>query len=497
MVVIQLLLFLFTCVPVRSENVLKGRINGIVLDVDGTNSANVAVEEGTLYGVAFKSFFLRDNHFFTSVVEGGATLWKSGAEEKCTAVNIFKREGHTPLLTLYSKGLGLSCFEKEAGEWKGIGAGEFDLKHAGMRAGSRALPKSPILDISNPNRDLVDEYESVVKDIPKDVLGVISRGSFDVDFVLDVSNPDISKVFTINVTHGDFDNFKFAAYSELSIAKVVDGGRTLWEARSDNKGTLVDLLYKAKEYELFAVIPDKDDYSTGSFFERLDNKWVSVDFEYYQNKLNDYYKDMIYTKSLLPIESFFSEVTDDGETIWSGFGEKECSMALYKSRNGVVTLILQVVGKGSKAGFRYFKNEGSGWASMDKEEFYSIDKNIPQRDEQKPRKPCTLNISHINPNDIFVNEETSGKVKDITYFPKYGKYITLVTDESHFIWAARSGKKCSFVRQITKDGKYQLLAVYVNDGDRSGLSYFARGRDGWISISSGNFSSKVQAMVAA
>ncbi|EKX72215.1 hypothetical protein BEWA_046790 [Theileria equi strain WA] len=353
MVVIQLLLFLFTCVPVRSENVLKGRINGIVLDVDGTNSANVAVEEGTLYGVTFKSFFMRDNHFFTSVVEGGATLWKAGAEGKCTAVNIFKREGHTPLLTLYNKGLGLSCFEKEAGEWKAIGAEEFDLKHAGMRAGSRALPKSPVLDIGNIDDKIASNYENLL------------------------------------------------------------GGAL--------------------------------------------------------------------QKSFLPLESFFSKVVDGKETVWDGSGDKECSMALYKSRNGVASFTLQVVGKGSKAEFRYFKNEGSGWVVINAKEAKVLDEEIMGVAKQKAKEPVTLDLSSVNTQDIFVDQEALNDVEDTLYLPRNGKAITKIVDAEVAIWNSESGQICTAAFYSYKDDVV-VLELHVRSDTGYSFRHFGKLGGEWQSI---------------
>ncbi|EKX72469.1 hypothetical protein BEWA_049360 [Theileria equi strain WA] len=363
MVVIQLLLFLFTCILVRSENVPKGTINGVVLDVDSINSVNVTVEEGTLYGVAFKSFFLRGDQFFTSVVEGGATLWKAGAEGKCTAVNVFKREGHSPLLTLYNKGLGLSCFEKEAGEWKAIGAEEFDLKHAGMRAGSRALPKSPVLDLGHVDDKIASNYENLL------------------------------------------------------------GGAL--------------------------------------------------------------------QKSILPIESFFSKVTEYGATIWDGSGDKECSMAFYRYRNGAAILTLQVVGKGSKAEFIYFKNVGSGWVSVSEEEFKTVDGRILGTTKYTKKDACTLDLSSVDTQTVYVDIETENGLSEVMYIPKHEKVITAIVDRSELLWVAKEGEVCSLVFFSQKDS-IALLDLHIKNIENEYESrHFERVGAAWTPISVNEYDTRL------
>ncbi|EKX74135.1 conserved hypothetical protein [Theileria equi strain WA] len=112
------------------KETVKG-LEGTTLDLSSPDSSLFSLADDRIHGVSHRAFVPKDGSSLVSVVDNGDTIWTSaGPKEGCTGAYLFSREGHSSLLSVYTRGAGdeTFCFEKDGNQWKNVDRLKFETK---------------------------------------------------------------------------------------------------------------------------------------------------------------------------------------------------------------------------------------------------------------------------------------------------------------------------------------------------------------------------------
>ncbi|AFZ80292.1 hypothetical protein BEWA_031450 [Theileria equi strain WA] len=112
------------------------RLEGTTLDLSNPDSSLFSLADDPIHGVSHKAFVPKDGSSVVTIVDDGDTIWTStGPKEGCTGAYLFSREGHSSLLSVYTRGAGdeTFCFEKVDGAWKNVDKLKFETKLRSMK----------------------------------------------------------------------------------------------------------------------------------------------------------------------------------------------------------------------------------------------------------------------------------------------------------------------------------------------------------------------------
>ncbi|EKX72747.1 hypothetical protein BEWA_013060 [Theileria equi strain WA] len=124
---------------------LRKETGDVVLDLSSPDSSSLSLGDYLIHGVSHKAFVPKVGSFLVAIVDNRDTLWTStDPQEGCTGAYLFSREGHSSLLSVYTRGAGdeTFCFEKDAGAWKNVDKRYFEhrlhlMKDFSASAGER------------------------------------------------------------------------------------------------------------------------------------------------------------------------------------------------------------------------------------------------------------------------------------------------------------------------------------------------------------------------
>ncbi|AFZ80525.1 hypothetical protein BEWA_033800 [Theileria equi strain WA] len=120
------------------KETVKG-LEGTTLDISSPDSSLFSLAGDRIHGVNHRAFVPKDGSSIVSVVDNGDTLWTAtDTQEGCTGAYLFSREGHSSLLSVYTRGAGdeTFCFEKVDGAWKNVDKRYFERKLRSMKDSS-------------------------------------------------------------------------------------------------------------------------------------------------------------------------------------------------------------------------------------------------------------------------------------------------------------------------------------------------------------------------
>ncbi|AFZ80800.1 hypothetical protein BEWA_002070 [Theileria equi strain WA] len=134
----------------------------ITLDLSkDADKSKLEIRELLSRGVSVKEHFPNRGHHISSVLDAGATVWKSSGDEKCLLAECYTKGGLKLLYLEIDSGSGLNreCFEKVGETWKEITEDDFNARSVTMIGESRHATS---LNIAHPNRLLCKSFDYTI-----------------------------------------------------------------------------------------------------------------------------------------------------------------------------------------------------------------------------------------------------------------------------------------------------------------------------------------------
>ncbi|EKX73298.1 hypothetical protein BEWA_053530 [Theileria equi strain WA] len=231
------------------------------LNISKPDSTNVVVLEKVNEDITYQLIYPRTGLAITAIADGYKNLWTSSFTTKCMSVHVYKT-GYLTLLQVYTLANTkpeFKYFEKIGSRWVAISEEFFDKR-----------------------------WLSVAR---QDFNRIIKKSLTSDYFVLDLSNPDKSRVFTTEALYNGLTYKAFFANIDETIAKIVFGEDTIWEVGSGKKATSVHLFSKGGEVRLVEVVVGPKTNHTFLFFEHSGECWVPIDEATFNSKYNDLLND--------------------------------------------------------------------------------------------------------------------------------------------------------------------------------------------------------------
>ncbi|EKX74132.1 signal peptide containing protein [Theileria equi strain WA] len=209
-----------------------GGTTPITLDLAKPDETNIRVgNQSRDDGISYRGFIPNSGHHISSVVDGGSSVWKAEKNERCKFV-----ESH----------------------------GEVSSEEAPVEVASDTA---------------LQEGENVDKpEVPPDEDSVVPQSYEQSGLVLDLSNPDQSKVHIGDRSGNGVNSKKYYPKDGVLVSSVVDGGSSVWTAGTgESSGFVTSYTRGDSSLITIGISKGSDSKLDFKYFEKnADGKWTSM-----------------------------------------------------------------------------------------------------------------------------------------------------------------------------------------------------------------------------
>ncbi|EKX73054.1 hypothetical protein BEWA_016150 [Theileria equi strain WA] len=337
------------------------------LDLSNPDTSKFDVHTETESGASFKSYTPRDAFHISSVMDAGATVWKSSGDEKCVFVESYAKGGVELLYLETSGGTMSKYFEKVDGQWRDITEEGFNEKAKTMIGESG---RDGTLNISHPSRLLCKSFDytfaanAVRLVVPKKGVSVTKLMN-DTEEVYTLSSGETLQYVDAYLNKdGNPELVLVTLRTSSGLSRrdyVKSEGK--WEPCSNSGAKIKNLVVISNWESDFGL-----DVST------TDTKECSV----FEAKLLG-----VTTKHFYPKPGHVAiQVKDGNKELWTGGANDRClSCLIYK--HGDKELLEMVVVKNSVVK-KYFEKADGKWVEIKKEDFLTKLNDMNEETKQEP-----------------------------------------------------------------------------------------------------------------
>ncbi|EKX72589.1 hypothetical protein BEWA_050570 [Theileria equi strain WA] len=431
--------------------------DGIILDLSQPDETKLDVYAETKSEVTVKAYTPKDWLHISSVMDAGATVWKSSGDEKCTFVESYAKGGVELLYLETSGGTMSKYFEKVDGQWNEI---DEELFYEKARTFIGESGKDASLDLASPSRLLCKSFEYSFAG--NAIRLIVPNKGVTVSKLLNGTE----EVYTLS-SEEEFDHTKVYLNKdgkpELASVTLKTSSGVSHKAYSKNGGGwtfCADSETKMKGLRTSATFKSNFTMDISSV---TSTKECTV-FEVYLLGVT--------TRHFYPKPGYVSiKVKDGDKRLWTFINPSDaCLFCFIYKRDNKEVLEMAVV-NGILRRWKFFERvDGNEWKKVDKGKFLGKLKEI-----REPENPVSIFASKVDLTLFNVVGSVEENVKVLKLTVKYGVKATELKYDDKEVWSgkARLSKSSSVVEALLyfDENAPVLVAIRAVKGGKESTVY--------------------------